>query len=412
MKRPQVVLAFAACLLTWTLAGAQEEIRQDASDMRETLPGDLISGHKLLGADIYNNAGQELGSVEDLIIDRDQNRATYVIVVSGEILGIGGTKIAVPWQEFTFDGTDRVIADFAKVKMEDAPTIASLDDARFDDPDFHKNIYTFYGTRPYALEKTTQYRDLVDYDWAPFANRSGMMKWATPLNKILGSDVTNPAGENIGDVKDVILDAREGHATFAMVSFGGVLGFFADTAAVPWTELKLGPDKEHYALDTTQGALDTAKLGVDDYQRLENEEFSRSVHAAFDSEPYWVIHGYVGPDTATRTTTPSPQASTGVGAKPMTLMGTVKDVETYDVAPAGEKMVRLTLHTPAGDDRIVVLASPARLDELKLKFSDGQQVTVSGVEKKMSDGMMAFQATEVTVDGKKCMLDKPIVDVR
>jgi sporulation protein YlmC with PRC-barrel domain len=406
--------------MTLTVAGAQEQqASQAAKDqmnderMRSSLLGHAISAHKLLGDDIFNNAGQELGSVENLVFDRDQQRVMYVIMVSGEVLGLGGKKMAVPWQEFSFGENDRIMVDFAKVKIEDAPTIATIEEARYDDPEFHKRIYTFYGTRPYALDDTAAYRDLENYDWAPFAVRADNMKWACPLNKIIGAKVTNPEDEGIGEVKDLILDADEGHATFALVGFGGVLGFFSDTAAVPWSALEFDAEEEEYALNTTQGVLDTAKIDADDYKRLENEEFSRSIHTAFKTEPYWVIHGYVSPEADdTRTTAPSPQASTGVGAKPMTLMGTVQNVETYDVAPAGEKMVRFTMRTPAGDDKTIVLASPARLDELKLKLNEGQQVTVSGYEKKMADGMMAFQATDVTVDGKKCVLEKPIADVR
>ena len=215
--------------------------------------------------------------------------------------------------------------------------------------------------------------------------------------------MSNPEDEGIGEVKDVILDADEGHATFALVSFGGVLVFFSDTAAVPWSALEFDAEENEYALNTTQGVLDTAKIDADDYKRLENEEFSRSIHTAFKTEPYWVIHGYVSPEAGR---TVEPQASTGVGAKPMTLMGTVQDIDTFAATPSEEKVVRVTMRTPAGETKTVLLAPQARLDELKLKVDRDKQITLSGYEKKMADGTMVFQATDVTVDGKKCVLTK------
>jgi sporulation protein YlmC with PRC-barrel domain len=49
----------------------------------------------LLGKTIYNDAGQKVGKVEDLIISPDAN-VSYVIVGAGGFVGIGRHDVAIP----------------------------------------------------------------------------------------------------------------------------------------------------------------------------------------------------------------------------------------------------------------------------------------------------------------------------
>lgn len=46
----------------------------------------------------------------------------------------------------------------------------------------------------------------------------------TRASKIIGTPVKNPNGDNLGDIKELVLDPRSGKVAYAVVSFGGVLG--------------------------------------------------------------------------------------------------------------------------------------------------------------------------------------------
>jgi hypothetical protein len=54
---------------------------------------------------------------------------------------------------------------------------------------------------------------------------------------IVGTKVQMTTGENIGEVKEVLLD-RQGNASYAVVSYGAVMGIGAKRAAVPWASVK------------------------------------------------------------------------------------------------------------------------------------------------------------------------------
>ena len=49
----------------------------------------------ILGKTVYNDAGEKVGSVEDLIIDPERN-VSYVIIGAGGLIGMGRHDVAVP----------------------------------------------------------------------------------------------------------------------------------------------------------------------------------------------------------------------------------------------------------------------------------------------------------------------------
>lgn len=44
-------------------------------------------------------------------------------------------------------------------------------------------------------------------------------------SKVNGTSVVNPAGESLGSIYDVMIDKRSGRVEYAIMSFGGFLGW-------------------------------------------------------------------------------------------------------------------------------------------------------------------------------------------
>jgi uncharacterized protein YrrD len=45
-------------------------------------------------------------------------------------------------------------------------------------------------------------------------------------NTFIGADVQNPQGQNLGDIKDIVIDRTSGRIAYAVVSFGGFFSGF------------------------------------------------------------------------------------------------------------------------------------------------------------------------------------------
>ena len=77
-------------------------------------------------------------------------------------------------------------------------------------------------------------------------------------SNIIGTRVKNPNGDNLGDIKDLVLDPKSGQISYAVISFGGVLGMGGKLFAIPWRLLQWHRDNEYYLLEINKDILKKA----------------------------------------------------------------------------------------------------------------------------------------------------------
>jgi sporulation protein YlmC with PRC-barrel domain len=81
------------------------------------------------------------------------------------------------------------------------------------------------------------------------------------VNQITNMNVQNPQGENLGDIEEIVIDTQEGRIRYAVLSFGGFLGFGDKLFAIPWEALTIAherddPDDRFFILDVRQEQLE------------------------------------------------------------------------------------------------------------------------------------------------------------
>ena len=86
---------------------------------------DVIKGwsarRQLLGQHVYNDKGERIGEIEDVIISPERN-ISYGIVSSGGFLGIGSHDIAIPANQFHMGDKGRLLLPGAtKEKLRAMP---------------------------------------------------------------------------------------------------------------------------------------------------------------------------------------------------------------------------------------------------------------------------------------------------
>ena len=108
-------------------------------------------------------------------------------------------------------------------------------------------------------------------------------------NTLLGNDVYNRQGEDLGDVKEIMLDVRAGRVSYAVLSFGGILGIGDKLFAVPWDALTLDTDNKRFTLDVSKDRLETAPgFDKDNWPNMSNQEWGKEVHDYYGTKPYEV----------------------------------------------------------------------------------------------------------------------------
>jgi len=109
-----------------------------------------LSAKSLIGARIENLKNENLGKIEDLVIEPEEGRVTFAVLSFGGFLGMGEKLFAVPLQAMRTSTEDRTfLLDVDKEKLKNAPGFDKDRWPDLSDRAFGSTVYTFYGARPY-----------------------------------------------------------------------------------------------------------------------------------------------------------------------------------------------------------------------------------------------------------------------
>lgn len=112
--------------------------------------GRLISADKVQGTTVYNHAGEKLGTVEKIMIDKQTGKVAYALMSFGGFLGIGDKHHPLPWDVLTYDtDQDGYVVNLDKETLEGAPTIERGQRVDWSDESWGQGIHDYYGARPY-----------------------------------------------------------------------------------------------------------------------------------------------------------------------------------------------------------------------------------------------------------------------
>ena len=107
-------------------------------------------------------------------------------------------------------------------------------------------------------------------------------------DKVSGTEVYNRKGENLGEVKDVMLDKQSGRVAYAIMSFGGFVGLGRNYYPLPWSTLHYDTKQKGYVVDLDKDVLE----GAPNYESDEVPEWDRTyegrIHDYYKVPPYWL----------------------------------------------------------------------------------------------------------------------------
>jgi sporulation protein YlmC with PRC-barrel domain len=86
----------------------------------------------LLDLDIWNQNNEQIGEVEDMVLDMDNSTITYVIIETGGFLGIGDKTVLIPWNSLDLQTTAEGATETAFVLTTDAEMITNAPDVDLD----------------------------------------------------------------------------------------------------------------------------------------------------------------------------------------------------------------------------------------------------------------------------------------
>lgn len=188
---------------------------------------------------LVDSQGQDLGEIEDLMVGLQSGRITYAVLAFGGFLDMGETVFAIPLNVLTFsniDRTDQTLAiDIDQETIQNAPnfnpnTWPDASDPRWDD-------------------------DVTNY-WEANAVATGPK--AFRASNLIGYNVINSQGEDLGQVEDLMIGLNSGRVKYAVLSFGGFLNLGEKLFAVPLSSMQFSLDDEALIFDVSPERLEDA----------------------------------------------------------------------------------------------------------------------------------------------------------
>jgi sporulation protein YlmC with PRC-barrel domain len=113
---------------------------------------------------------------------------------------------------------------------------------------------------------------------------------ALSASTLIGDNVKNPEGEDLGKIEEIMIDVQNGRVAYAVLSFGGFLGIGNKLFAVPWSALTLDVEDKAFVLDVDKETLEAAPgFDQDDWPDTVQDDHTwlTSVYEFYHRQPYW-----------------------------------------------------------------------------------------------------------------------------
>jgi sporulation protein YlmC with PRC-barrel domain len=113
----------------------------------------VMGASTLTGDRVVNAAGDDLGKINEIMIDTRSGRVAYAVLSFGGFLGMGDKLFAIPWDRMALDQNRRCfVLNVDKATLERAPGFDKDNWPDMADQSWGSQIYSYYGSRPYWNE--------------------------------------------------------------------------------------------------------------------------------------------------------------------------------------------------------------------------------------------------------------------
>jgi sporulation protein YlmC with PRC-barrel domain len=108
-------------------------------------------------------------------------------------------------------------------------------------------------------------------------------------SSLASHSVKNKLGEDLGSVKEIMIDVPSGRIAYAVLSFGGFLGMGNKLFAIPWEVLTVDEDRKCLVLDADKATLEKAPgFDKDHWPDMADSRCGTQVYTYYGRKPYWL----------------------------------------------------------------------------------------------------------------------------
>ncbi len=116
------------------------------SEATSITTGTLVAVDKVKSTVVYDLAGDKIGSIDDIMIDKISGRAIYAVMSFGGFLGMGEKYYPLPWATLKYDAQKGgYMVNLDKNKLKNAPNYNHGTEFHWT-PTYGREVDSYYGT--------------------------------------------------------------------------------------------------------------------------------------------------------------------------------------------------------------------------------------------------------------------------
>lgn len=250
----------------------------------------------LIGKGVTNNANENLGRIEDIVVDANSGRILYAVLSFGGFLGVGDKLFAVPWQSLQLPAdAEKFVFNVDKDRLRNAE---GFDKNNW--PDFANEQWATTNYRAFDQQPYWQTGDTRSGQAGAQSGQQGNVNWGTTtgyrqgwnqrptmwkkLSDLDNREVRNQNNEDLGTIDDVVIDPDAGRVVYGLLDEGD------EHIAVPWTALRLEQGNNNFRLNMTKEQVENVQGWTgNNWPNFTDRSWATTNYRAFNTQPYWDV---------------------------------------------------------------------------------------------------------------------------
>jgi sporulation protein YlmC with PRC-barrel domain len=105
---------------------------------------------------------------------------------------------------------------------------------------------------------------------------------------LIHDKVVNLNGDHVGKIEELMVDVTTGRVAYAVLSYGGFLGFGVKLFAVPWSALTVDESKRRFVVNVARESLEKMPgFDKDHWPDLNDLDYATGVYRQWGVTPFW-----------------------------------------------------------------------------------------------------------------------------
>jgi sporulation protein YlmC with PRC-barrel domain len=208
-----------------------QEPRAQQPDMRVS---------ELLGADVRNAQGENLGEIEELMIDMESRQVRHAVLSFGGVLGMGDKLFAYPISAFGADrGNQALVLNVPRERLAESPGFERDRYPAVTDSAWWQRIDELFG----------------DSDQRSAAQRQRLAR----ASELIDKDVELKNGDDVGEVEDLVVNLQDRQVKHVVIEFDRAWNMNDKLVALPISAFQQTRDGEDLVIDRSREQLQNAE---------------------------------------------------------------------------------------------------------------------------------------------------------